>query len=121
MENEKIYTIEEIKQKTESIFKKYNIEKAYLFGSYARGEATKNSDIDIMILGGKQDLLEIGGINLELEKILNKKIDIIQEEIYTVPLYQEKYDEYDYYDFLRKKENQKIKENIFKERILIYE
>lgn len=49
MLTEKIYTIEEIKTITYKIFKKYNIKEAYIFGSYARGEATRNSDIDIII------------------------------------------------------------------------
>ena len=49
MEN-KIYTFEEIKTITKLIFEKYNIKKAYLFGSYARKEAKLDSDIDIMIV-----------------------------------------------------------------------
>lgn len=44
-----IYTIEEIKILTKAIFEKYKIKKAYLFGSYARGEAKSNSDIYIII------------------------------------------------------------------------
>ncbi len=47
--SEKVYTIEEIKKLIYEIFKKYGIEKAYIFGSYARGEAKQDSDVDIMI------------------------------------------------------------------------
>ena len=43
---ENIYTFEEIKAITKPIFEKYQIKKAYLFGSYARGEATTESDIE---------------------------------------------------------------------------
>lgn len=39
-----IYTIEEIKEKTIPIAKKYGIDSMSLFGSYARGEATENRD-----------------------------------------------------------------------------
>lgn len=84
--NNKIYTFDEIQKITKSIFEKYKIKKAYLFGSYARGEAKTNSDIDIMII--KEDSNIITLLNLieledDLEKSLNKKIDIIIEETYT--------------------------------------
>lgn len=46
-----IYTIEQIKDKCRKVFEKQNfVKEAYLFGSYARGEATENSDIDFMIV-----------------------------------------------------------------------
>ena len=41
--HEKVYTIEEIKEMIYDILKKYGIEKAYIFGSYARGEANQQS------------------------------------------------------------------------------
>lgn len=47
------YTIEQIKEKTIPIAKAYGINKMCLFGSYARGEATDNSDVDIYIDKGK--------------------------------------------------------------------
>ena len=45
----KIYTIEEIREKVKPIAEKYGIEKVWLFGSYARGEATEDRDGDLMI------------------------------------------------------------------------
>ena len=82
----KIYAFEEIKLITKPIFEKYNIKKAYLFGSYAREEAKADSDIDIMIV--KKDskivtLLNLAEFEEELEKAFNKKIDVIIEETYT--------------------------------------
>ena len=82
----KIYTFQEIKNITKPIFEKYNIKKAYLFGSYARNEAKSDSDIDIMIV--KKDSKIITLLNLtefeeELENALKKKIDVIIEETYT--------------------------------------
>ena len=44
-----LYSIDEIKAKLEPIFKTEPVYKAVLFGSYAKGEATENSDIDIAI------------------------------------------------------------------------
>ena len=46
---DKIYTIEEIKNKSVPIAKKYGVKKLSLFGSYARGEADKNSDLDFFL------------------------------------------------------------------------
>lgn len=54
------------------------IQKVYLFGSYARGEATSKSDINLRVLGMKGlSLFDIGYIAAEIEERLNKKVDII--------------------------------------------
>ncbi len=70
----------EIDKKTEkrivSILKKNKITKAGIFGSYARGEAKKNSDIDILVKFNGS-LLELVGIEIELKNILKKKVDLI--------------------------------------------
>ena len=55
--------------------------KAYLFGSYARGEADSNSDIDILV---ELDHLQKIGLHfitmqMDLEKILGKKVDLVSE------------------------------------------
>ena len=82
--SEKVYTIEEIKEMIYDILKKYGIEKAYIFGSYARGEANKKSDVDIMIKKGKlKTLLQLSALANEIEQILKKQIDIVIEETYT--------------------------------------
>ena len=44
-----IYTVNDIKRILQPVFKKHNIKKAVLFGSYAKGEADVKSDIDIMV------------------------------------------------------------------------
>ena len=46
-------TLSEIKETVIGLLNKYNAEYALLFGSYARGTATENSDIDIVVFGGK--------------------------------------------------------------------
>ena len=45
--------LDEIKSVVKELLKRYHAEYALLFGSYARGEATPESDIDIVIIGGK--------------------------------------------------------------------
>ena len=82
--NTKIYTIEEIKEIVSPIFKKYNIYNVYLFGSYARNEANKESDIDFIIkTEGTLTMLQLTRLADELENALEKEIDIVFEESYT--------------------------------------
>ena len=58
----KIYSISEIKDIVSPIAKKYGVENVYLFGSYARGEATPDSDLDLRIDKGKlRGLIMLGG------------------------------------------------------------
>jgi len=69
----------EIQKKIAPILKEYNITKAGIFGSYARGDFKKKSDVDILIeLDDKYDILELIGIKLKLEKILKKKVDLVE-------------------------------------------
>ncbi len=69
-----------IKKNTErkivSILKKNGIIKAGIFGSYARGEAKKNSDIDILI-EFNDSLLTLVRMERELKESLGKKVDLV--------------------------------------------
>jgi Predicted nucleotidyltransferases len=49
-------TIEEIKAVVEPIARKYGVERVYLFSSYARGDMTENSDVDLRV--DKESLLK---------------------------------------------------------------
>lgn len=73
-----ICNIKFIKIVCDRLFKeKYpEIECAYLFGSYARGEAKGSSDIDILIVCPPMGM-KLFGIPVELEEKLHKKVDII--------------------------------------------
>ncbi|MDR2727518.1 MAG: nucleotidyltransferase domain-containing protein [Chitinispirillales bacterium] len=75
--NYKIYTIDEIKKRFESVTKKYVIDEAYLFGSYARGDATPESDVDFYIKADSVKGWDIGGVWFETQKAMDKKIDLI--------------------------------------------
>ena len=73
-----IKTIEDIKTKINSTAQKYGIEKVYLYGSYARGEAGHKSDIDICIEKGKlRSLFDLSGFCQDLEEILESKVDVV--------------------------------------------
>ena len=68
--------IKKIKSEIVPILKKYKIVKAGIFGSYARGDYKKNSDIDILI-EFNDSLLTLVGIEMELKKKLRKKVDLL--------------------------------------------
>ena len=65
---------------------KYNVEQIGLFGSYARDEATENSDIDIFVKM-KPSLFDMVAIKEQIENDLNKKVDIIREHKNIKPIF----------------------------------
>lgn len=60
-------------------FKTRPVLRAYLFGSYVRGEANPDSDIDILVdLDYSQKIgLQFIQMKLDLEKLLSKKVDLV--------------------------------------------
>ena len=71
-----------IVDKLRAFFPTYPIEKAWIFGSYARGEETKKSDIDIMVRFDKDThitLFDYAGIMNDLEELFHKKVDLVEE------------------------------------------
>lgn len=69
--------LKKIKDKLIPILKRNNVIKASVFGSYARGEDTKKSDIDMMIkYKGKMSLLDLIGLEQELKEKTGIKFDI---------------------------------------------
>ena len=73
-----ILSIDEIRDKIRPICEKYKIEKVWLFGSYARGEAREDSDVDLHMKAPKGiGLFGLSGIYADLEEALGKEIDLI--------------------------------------------
>ncbi len=71
-------SIERLKKKIIPILKKNGIVRAGIFGSYARGEQKKGSDVDILIQPTQEmSLLDLSGLKIELEKALKKKVELI--------------------------------------------
>ena len=80
MTNNKVYTIDEIKNIVAPIAKAYGVQRVFLFGSYARGEAREDSDIDLLVdTSGTnlRSLLSLGALYCDLEAALQKPIDLI--------------------------------------------
>lgn len=74
------YTLAEIKQKSCEIANNYNLNRIILFGSYARGEASDDSDIDFMIQSDDMGLLDISRFRQQLADSFNTPVDVIREE-----------------------------------------
>ena len=74
----KVYQVNEIKKIVTPIAKKYGAERVYLFGSYARGNATSESDIDLRVDKGLiKGMFALSGFRLELLDKLDKKVDVL--------------------------------------------
>lgn len=71
-----ILNTEIITSKCGEIMREYDIDYAYLFGSYAKGSANETSDIDILISGGISGL-RVYGLTEKLRNLTGKKIDML--------------------------------------------
>ena len=76
-----IYTIDQIRSITAPIAARYGIYSVSLFGSYARGEATDTSDVDLLIDRG--DVIsgfKLGGLYADLQESLGKDLDMVTRQ-----------------------------------------
>ena len=77
--SEQIYSQDEICAAVLPLLKKYRAERAILFGSYARQEADASSDIDLIVVGGKNfDPTDVLCIAEELHTTLKKPVDVFE-------------------------------------------
>lgn len=75
---EKVYTVDEIRNIVTPIAKRHRVSKMYLFGSYARGEADSDSDIDLRIdAENLTNLFLLGSLYSDLETALSKSLDLV--------------------------------------------
>ena len=74
-----IYTVDDIKRIIEPVVKEYGVKKLSVFGSYARGEATENSDIDFHLIdkGDSWGYFKLCGFQLELQECLGVDVDVL--------------------------------------------
>jgi len=71
-------SIRNTQKKIIPILKRYGVKKAAIFGSFVSGEAKKSSDIDILVkFKGEKSLLDLVGLQLELEETLKRKVDVL--------------------------------------------
>ena len=72
---------QELSRTISNYFKTQPVEKAWVFGSFSRGEERADSDVDIMItlIPGIRMGLKFFAMNLELEKLLHRPVDLVIE------------------------------------------
>lgn len=78
------YTIEQLKTRLTPVFRRNNVRKATLFGSYSRGEATQCSDVDLLVDSGLHGMSFFGLLedvcqSLECEVDLIDTADVIAD------------------------------------------
>ena len=64
-------------------FKTQPVLKAWLFGSYSRGEEREDSDVDILIQVDRSQpvgLFKLSGMLLDLQELLNLRVDLVTEK-----------------------------------------
>jgi len=73
-----IYTIDQIRRIAAPIAAAYGVKSMRLFGSYARGEATEQSDVDLLIdRGAIRSGFVLGGLYADLRDGLQKNLDLV--------------------------------------------
>ena len=69
-----VFTMENIVAMVRPLADKYRVKEIYLFGSYARGEADENSDLDFLVFGGEKfKRTMIFALAEDLREVLKKK------------------------------------------------
>jgi len=71
------YTLSEIQNIVSTLAAKYGAKRVYLFGSYARGDMTASSDIDLRIDKGSIRGFALAGLLLDLEEALGVSVDLV--------------------------------------------
>lgn len=109
-----IYTIEEIKRRIEPVAKEYGVKSVYLFGSYARGEATEESDVDLLVdTPETQGLFEFYNMKDRFFEALGTDVDVVTAR----GLENNKNLGGEH----QRKRRAIFRENIFQERVMVYE
>lgn len=71
-------TIASIKRQVLPILKNQGVLKAAIFGSFARGENKKTSDVDFLIkMKRNASLFDLGGLQMDLQEKLGRKVDVV--------------------------------------------
>ena len=78
-------TLEEVKSEIQALKpvlkKRFKVETVDIFGSYSRGEQTKNSDLDLLVTYSETvDLLLISSLRRYLRRKLHIKVDVVSKE-----------------------------------------
>lgn len=73
----RVLAFSEIRRHVRDLARTYGLQRASLFGSYARGDATADSDVDILVEKGEARGLALGGFQDDLSRVLGKDVDVV--------------------------------------------
>ena len=73
-----VYSVDDIKTVLYPVFVRHNVKKAVLFGSYVKGLADKNSDVDLLLDSGLKGL-EFVGLIEDVRSALDKEVDVFDK------------------------------------------
>lgn len=77
----KIEQIAKRRDEIARIAERYGAKNIRVFGSVSRGEADEDSDIDFLVdLESGRSLLDLGGLLMDLEKLLERRVDVVTEK-----------------------------------------
>ena len=68
----------DIQNKIREVLIAHGIKKADLFGSFARGNAHADSDVDVLVEVNNMDLFDFVGLKQELEDAVARRVDLVQ-------------------------------------------
>ena len=72
---------QQMTQQIAEYFKTQPVQKAWIFGSFARGEETPDSDVDILIVPDQMvGLFKLSGMHLDLQELLKMRVDLITDK-----------------------------------------
>ena len=80
MKNYSSSEILEILNRNRDLLKRYRVRKIGLFGSFSRDESTSKSDIDLLVDFEEKSLDNFIDLVFELEKIFDRKVDLLTEK-----------------------------------------
>ena len=105
--NDEALSIDSIRLMILPVVLKYGIERATLFGSYARGEAKEDSDVDFLIeCNGIDTMTEYLSLTDDLKTAIGKNVDIVM---------------YDALQTNRSRAAKRLRQNIEKDKVIVYE
>ncbi len=75
------YSIEQLRDIITPIARQHGVKRVYLFGSYARGDAHTDSDVDLKVdKGNLRSLFQLAGFRLDVEDALNLPVDLVTSD-----------------------------------------
>jgi predicted nucleotidyltransferase len=79
-EANRVYSLDEIKERVRPVAEKYNLPAVWVFGSYARGEATPESDVDILFDSGEIRGKQLLNVFCDFEDSIGKDCDFLTRD-----------------------------------------